>query len=127
MALNDKKTRSVAVMQLGLILPACLFLAAVLITAGDQPPQYDLARLAQSLVNWYSVRAWTLFLFLLALPVASLVTGGVTLLAHGNRGGDVAHPGEWSMTAPIATLIVGWATITSAGILAVVAMHIAAN
>lgn len=105
-------TRVVAAMQLALILPAALFLTSVLVAAGD-PPQYELAHVAQRIVTWYAGRGWTLFLLLLALPLAVLVTGCVTLLR--GRKGDVA------------TLLVAGTTMASAAILAVVVLHMAAN
>ena len=113
-------TRLVAAFQVALIFPAALFLTTVLIAAGDQPPKYDLARFAQILVTWYSIRAWTLLLLLLTMPFAALVAGGVTLLKSAGRSFT-------AFSTPIATLVVGWATITSAGILGVVALHMAAN
>jgi len=70
--------RLVTAMQLALLLPAALFMTAVLVSAGDAP-QYDLARIAQRVVMWYSARLWTLWLLLLALPFAVLVSGAVTL------------------------------------------------
>jgi hypothetical protein len=113
-------TRVVAVIQIALISPAALFLTAVLVAAGDQPPRYDLARFAQSLIDWYSVRAWTLFLLLLTMPLACLITGSITLLKSAGRS-------LVGLTTPIATLLVGWATITSAGVLGVAALHMLAN
>lgn len=67
-------TRVVGAIQLALIFPAALFMTAVLVAAGDAP-QYDLARIAQRVVMWYSARMWMLWLLLLALPLAVLVTG----------------------------------------------------
>ena len=62
----SKLIRFVAAMELALIFPAALFMTAVLVAAGDAP-QYDLARIAQRIVMWYSARMWTLWLLLLAL------------------------------------------------------------
>ena len=73
--------RAVAAMQLALIFPAALLMTAVLVGAGAAP-QYDLARMAQRIVMWYSGRMWTLSMLLLALPFAVLVTGTVMLLAQ---------------------------------------------
>jgi hypothetical protein len=106
-------TRTVAAMQLALILPAALFLTAVLVSAGDAR-QYDLALVAHRIVMWYSGRMWTLWLLLLALPLAVLVSGCATLLRNWNR-------------VPLATLFVAGTTMTSAGILAVVVLHMLAN
>lgn len=99
--------RLTAATQLALIFPAALFMTAVLVGAGDAP-QYELARVAQRIVMWYSARIWTLWLLLLALP-------------HGVRQSLATIP------APVATLFVAGTTLTSAGILAIVVLHMLAN
>ena len=122
-------TRVVAAMQLAVILPAALFMAAVLVGAGDAP-QYDLARIAQRIVMWYSARMWTLWVLLLALPFAVLVTGCATLLCRWNRDVEPPHAAQQSLpmiAAPLATLFVAGTTMTSAGILAIVVLHMLAN
>jgi hypothetical protein len=122
-------TRAVAVMQLALICPAGLFLTAVLVGTGD-PPQYDLALVAHRIGTWYTARTWTLPTLLLALPFAALGAGGATLLRSWR--GDTAlprtaRPSLATIPAPIATLFVAGLTFTSAGILAVVVLHMLAN
>ena len=77
-------TRVVAAVQVALVLPAALFLTAVLVGTGDAP-QYGLARIAQRIVMWYSARMWTLWLLLLALPFVVLIAGCVTLRRSWNR------------------------------------------
>ena len=117
-------------MQLALIFPAALFLTAVLVAAGDAP-QYELARVAQRIVMWYSARMWTLWLLLLALPFAVLVTGCATLLRSWNRDVELPHAARQSLSmiipAPLATLFVAGTTVTSAWILAIVVLHMLAN
>lgn len=118
-----------AAVQLALIIPAALFLTAVLVSAGDAP-QYDLALLAQRIVKWYSARTWTLWLLLLALPLAVLVAGCATLLRSWNHEAELTHPARQSLAmiaAPLATLFVAGMTLMSASILAVVALHMLAN
>ena len=121
-------TRFVAAMQLALIFPAALFITAVLVGAG-KAPQYDLARIAQRIVMWYSARMWTLWLLLLALPFAVLASGAVMLLRSWSR--DVPHEARQSLAtmipAPLATLLVAGTTLTAAGILAIVVLHMLAN
>ena len=122
-------TRVVAAMQLTLILPAALFMTAVLVAAGDAP-QYDLARIAQRIVMWYSARMWTLWLLLLALPFAVLVTGCATLLRSWNHDVELPHAARQSLAmipAPLATLFIAGTTLTSAGILTIVVLHMLAN
>ena len=121
--------RFVAAMQLALIFPAILFITAVLVAAGGAP-QYDLARMAQRIVMWYSARMWTLWSLLLALPLAVLAIGCATLLRSRNGGSELPHAGRQSLAmipAPLATLLVAGTTLTSAGILAIVILHMLAN
>ena len=114
--------RLVAGLQTALIFPAILFLTAVLVGTGD-PPQYELARVAQGIVTWYAARIWTLWLLLLLLPLAVLAAGCLTLLRSSRRA--VELPGD--APAPVATLFVAGTTFTSAGVLAVVVLHMLAN
>ena len=121
-------TRLVAATQVALIFPAVLFLTAVLVGTGD-PPQYDLARIAQRIVMWYEGQ-WALWLLLLALPFAVLVSGCATLRRCWH--GDVELPQAArrslaAIPAPLATLVVAWTTLTSAGILTIVVLHMLAN
>lgn len=116
-------------MQLALVVPAALFLTAVLVASG-RGPQYDLARFAQRIVMWYSARIWTLWLLLLALPFAALLTGGATLLGRWNRDFGLPHNARQSLAmipAPVATLLIAGTTLISAGIVAIVVLHMLAN
>lgn len=129
-ALMRTLTRIVAAMQLALIFPAALFLTAVLVGAGDAP-QYDLARIAQRIVMWYSARMWTLWLLLLALPFAVLISGSLTLVRTWDRDVEPPRAARQSLAtmipAPLAALFVAGTTLTSAGILAIVVLHMLAN
>jgi hypothetical protein len=121
--------RFVAAMQLTLIFPAALLLTAVFVSAGHNP-QYDLGGIAQGVVMWYSSRMWTLPLLLIALPIAVLIAGCGALLHSWNHDGELPRPTRRLLAmipAPLAILIVAWATLTSAGILAIVALHTLAN
>jgi len=122
--------RLVAILQTVLILPAMLFLTSVLVGAGD-PPQYELAHVARRVVAWYAGRTWTLGLLLLLLPFVALVAGGATVL-RGWQGDTETRPvapraSLAAIPAPLATLVVGWATFTSVGILGVVMLHMLSN
>ncbi len=120
-------TRFIAAMQLALILPAALFLTAVLVAVGDAP-QYDLPHLAQRIVTWYSARPWTLWLLLLALPFAVLVSGCATLLRSWKHDVEPPHSARLAMIpAPLATLFIAGTTLLSVAILAVVVLHMLAN
>jgi hypothetical protein len=122
-------TRIIAATQLVLVVPAALFMTAVLVAAGDAP-KYDLARVAQRIVIWYSGRMWTLWLLLLALPCVVLIAGSATLLAAWNRGIEVPHSARQSLATiqtPLATLGVAGTTLASAAILAIVVLHMLAH
>jgi hypothetical protein len=122
--------RLVALLQAAFIFPAVLFLTSVFVAIGD-PPQYDLARVAKRIGMWYSARPWTLWLLLLVLPFAVLVAGCATLLRSWNVDVEVprhaARPSLAMIPAPLATLFVAGTTLTSAGILAIVVLHMLAN
>src|SRR5579864_6062779 len=71
------KTRIVAFLEVLLLFPALLFMGALVVR--NLPLQYQLALTAQQLVMWYAARMWTLWVLLIALPIAVLVIGCVTL------------------------------------------------
>ncbi len=106
-----------AAVQVALLFPALLFLGSVLVAKGGSP-QYDLAHFAQQIVKWYATRMWTLFLLLAALPFGVLVTGCLTLYAA---------PVLGAKRASLASVVVSWATLTSAGVMGVVGLHVLAN
>ena len=122
-------TRVIAALELVLIFPAALFMTA-LVVRNLQPLQYEPAHTAERIVLWYSGQMWTLWVLLLALPFAVLVIGCSTLLRDWNR--DVALPNMARqslavMRAHPATLFVAATTLTAAGILAIVVLHMLAN
>ena len=121
--------RLVAGLQFALIFPAALFLTSVLVASGDER-QYDLGVFAHEIVSWYSGRMWTLWLLLIALPFVVFVTGCATLTSSWNYSVESPQPARQSLSAipaPLATLFVAGTTVISAVILAIVALHMAAN
>ena len=121
--------RTIAATQLLLIFPAALFMTSLLVRH-LQPLQYEPAHTAQQIVLWYSGRLWTLWVLLIALPFAALVTGGAALLRSSNSDVELPHA-RWQTVAAIrahvATLLVAAATLTAGGILAIVVLHMLAN
>jgi len=73
--------RIVAACQVFLVVPALLFLVALL-ARGRQPIQTIVALDAQAIVTWYAARQWTLWLLLIALPAAALIIGFFDLAAR---------------------------------------------
>lgn len=123
------RTRIVATIQLVLLFPAVLFMSS-LILRQLQPQQYEPARSAQQVVMWYAARMWSLWILLLALPIAVLVTGGATLLHGWNRDTMLPHTARQLLAvirAQFAMLVVAAATLTACGILAIVVLHMLAN
>jgi hypothetical protein len=121
--------RAVATAQLLLIFPAVLFMGA-LVMRELQALQNETAPIAQRVVMWYSGRVWTLWVLLIALPIAVLVTGCVTLAR--NWSDDMKRPQTTkqmlaAIRADRAMLFVAATTLTAGAILAIVALHMAAN
>jgi hypothetical protein len=92
-------------MELLLVAPAMLFMAALVVRYFEPG--------AQQIVMWYAVRPWTLWLLLIALPVAVFVIGCLTL-ARGVR-------------RDAATVVGGVATLVAAIDLVVVGIHMLTN
>jgi hypothetical protein len=118
--------RTIAATELLLIFPAVLFMTALFVR-NLQPLQYEPAHTAERIVQWYSVRPRVgLWVLLMALPLAVLLTGCATLLRSWNHDGELRQAARRTLgaiRAHLATLIVAVATLTAAGVLAIVAMH----
>jgi hypothetical protein len=124
-----KLARVTAALELLLLFPAALFLIAIVVR-NLQPLQYEPAHTAQRIVLWYSARIWTLWVLLLALPFAVLVTGSATVLSDWNRDTELAKFTKQSsavVRAHMATLLVAVTTLAAAGILVIVVLHMLAN
>ena len=112
--------RAIAATELLLILPAALFMTALLVRA-LQPLESESARIAEQIVQWYAERQWTLWILLIALPLAVLVTGCATLKQSDARRTLAA------MRAHPAMRFVAAATLTAGVFLVIVALHMLAN
>jgi hypothetical protein len=108
-----KRNAAIAVLQLVLIAPAAFFMFS-LFARGAFPPAPE----AERVVQWYAARLWTLWLLLFALPLAALIAGGAALMRKQSLAVLRAH---------FATVCVSVMALASAGILAVVVLHMAAN
>ena len=114
-----------AAAQLLLIFPAVLFMGA-LVVRELQPLQHEPAHTAQRIVMWYSARMWTLWVLLIALPFAVLVTGCGTLLRRWGAEVELRQATRQTLaaiSAHLATVLVAGATLTAGGVLAIVALH----
>ena len=92
-----------------------------------EPAQYEPARSAIRVVDWYGARPWTLGIFLIALPLTVFMIGCVTLLRSwltDPKLRQTALETFAAVRAHLATLAIACATAVAAGILAVVALHV---
>jgi hypothetical protein len=112
--------RAIATTELLLILPATLFMTALVVRT-LQPLQNEPARTAERIVTWYAERQWTLWILLIALPLAVLVTGCATLIR-----GDVQETLS-AIRAHPAALFIAAATLTAGVFLVIVVLHMLAN
>jgi hypothetical protein len=119
----NTKLRLVALAELLLILPAAIFMIALILR---QLPATTLGLniTAQRAVTWYAERQWTLWLLLVALPIATLLVGCATLIQ--NRQTAIGPPLAALRTQP-ATLMIAVLTTAAGVILAIVGLHILAN
>ena len=117
--------RIIATVELVLIFPAALFLSAV-VTRYLLPVLYEPAHFAQQVVMWYSGRVWTLWVLLIGLPMAALLTGSATLLWNSYGGSEAGQPSE-AIRAHLPRRIIMAETLAAGLILVVVALHMLAN
>ncbi|HUE05201.1 MAG TPA: hypothetical protein VMR62_36985 [Bryobacteraceae bacterium] len=119
--------RAIAVAELLLIFPSALFMAALFVR-NLQPVQYEPAHTAEQIVLWFSLRPRVgLWGLLIALPLAVLVTGCITLLRFWKNDAALRQAAQQTLAVIrryLATLLVAVATVTAGGILAIVALHL---
>lgn len=122
-----KKTLHViATTELLLVFPAALFMTALFVR-NLQPLQYEPARTAQQIVDWYAARPHLgLWVLLIALPLLALVTGGATLVRKWSDDAALRQAARQTLAAVInhlATALIAAATLAAGGFLSVVALH----
>jgi hypothetical protein len=118
---------AVATTELLLIFPAALFMSSLFLR-NLQPQQFEPARTAQRIVTWYAesgrLGLWGL---LIALPLAVLVTGCVTLLRRWGRDSELRQAARETLAmvgTHLAMVLVAGATLAAGGFLAIVALHV---
>ena len=107
----DSDTAIVEVAQVALIVPAGVFLVAV-VARHWTLLQGTAANEAQAVVAWYVVRRWTLWVLLGAAPFAATCLGCARLILE---------------REPRARVSVWGATVLAGSILAIVVLHLLAN
>ena len=110
--------RAIAATELLLILPAALFMTSLVVRTLQPLPSAP-ARIAEQIVQWYAGRQWTLWILLIALPLAVLITGCASLMQGSARLAALReHP---------STIVVAAATLTAGVFLVIVVLHMLAN
>ncbi len=119
--------RSLAALELLLVFPAVLFMTS-LVARSIQPRQYEPARTAQRIVDWYASSTHVgLWILLIALPLAVLVIGSTTLLREWRRNQALRTATLESISivrAHASALLIAGATAVAGGILAIVGLHV---
>jgi hypothetical protein len=115
--------RLIAALELVLIFPAALFLICVVARHIEfiGPP-------ARQIALWYAYRFWTLWVFMISLPIAALLIGCVTLLW--NDGIEMRTTINQRLVAIRKSLpkqVIAVSTLVAAVILVLVAIHMAMN
>ena len=121
--------RALAAAQVLLMFPAILFMGA-LVVRQLSPLQHEPAHTAHRIVMWYAGRMWTLWALLITLPLAVLVTGCVTLLRSWSNVPELPYRAQQGLAAIYADrpmLCIAMMTLTAGVVLAIVAIHMAAN
>lgn len=122
---NNRIIRIIAAMELVLIFPATLFLLAVVARHIEiiGPP-------ARQIALWYAYRFWTLWVFMISMPLTALLIGCATLLRNPNggiRGRQTIRQRLAAICKSFPMLIIAVSTLAAGTILAIVAVHMAAN
>jgi ABC-type Fe3+ transport system permease subunit len=116
-----------ATTELLLIFPAALFMMALFVR-NLQPQQYQPAHTAQQIVMWYAARPHIgLWVLLIAMPLAVLVSGCAVLVHRWSREIELRQAARNTLQAlrnHLATALIGGATLVAGGVLAIVALHV---
>ena len=124
--MNSTK-RILAATELLLVLPATLFMTSLFVR-NLQPHQYEPARRAGRLVEWYAARPFLcLDVFHIAMPLIVFTVGCATLLRSwrsDSKFRQTAIETLAAVRAHLATVAIACATVVAGGILAVVAIHV---
>jgi hypothetical protein len=113
--------RSIAIIELFLVVPAALFMIALFLR--------EVQPLAQTgrLVEWFSHHVVLgLYVFLIAMPLAAFVVGCAIVLRSWRSDAEFRRATLEifaTVRAHMASLLIAGATLTAGGILAIVAMH----
>lgn len=118
--------RSIATLEVLLVVPATLFMIALFLR-NVQPAPYEPAQTARHLVDWFAARSLIgLDLFLIALPFAALVIGAGTTVRTWRSDPQfrqVAAVMLAAFRAHLSSLLIAAATLVAGAILSIVVLH----
>jgi hypothetical protein len=121
------QTNIIATAEVLLISPTVLFLTSLFVR-NLQPVQYEPARTAQRIVDWYAARPHIgLWEFMIGLPLVVLVTGAATLLRNWTREAELRETARTMLSIVKCnwpTLLIATATVAAGSALGIVALHL---
>jgi hypothetical protein len=119
--------RSIAAIELLLILPATSFMLALFLR-NVQPEPYQPAQAARHLVDWFAARQVVgLQLFLISFPFAALLLGAATLLRIWRQDPNLRQLASATLStlrAYASLLLIAASTLLAFAILSIVALHL---
>jgi hypothetical protein len=119
--------RTIAILELLLIFPAVLFMTALFVR-NLQPQQYEPARSAQRIVDWFSARTGLgLYVCLMMLPLIALVIGVASVVRTWRRDAEFREASLRilaTVRTHVASLLIAAVTVIAGGILGIVALHV---
>lgn len=119
--------RSIATLELLLILPAASFMLALFLR-NVQPAPYQPAQAARDIVDWFAARQVVgLYLFLILLPLAALIVGALTTLRTWRRDPNLRQLASTTFTTLrtyASFLLIAASTLLAFAILSIVALHV---
>lgn len=125
--LMNRMYRLIAAAELLLVFPAALFMTSLFVR-NLQPQQYEPARTARQIVEWFSASPHLgLWLLLIALPLTVLSTGSGALWRRWSHEPDLRHATRQTLSilrTHLSSVLVAAATFTAGSVLAIVALHL---
>lgn len=117
----------IAAWGLALVFPAVLFVTALFVRQ-VQSLRYEPARTAERIVTWYAAHPQVgLWILLVTLPLAVFITGSAALLRTWRENPqlqEITWRGLNAIPEHLPAVLIGAATLASAGVLTMIATHL---
>ena len=120
--------KRIAAAHWALISPSVVFFLALF--ARSLLPAQDPANGPQWIVTWYASHQWTLWIFLIALPLSALLVGGAALLQAWTTDESLRDDAKRLLVAlrsHLSVCLTGVGTVAAVVVLSLVAFHLAAT